>query len=154
MGGWGRGVWFPETTECAGAGRGGLLVRGDVSVGLSLGGLPWGWGMRRVGHGGDAVRQGSWNQALDGGACSWQPRCDVDQTGRKSETEAEEGPCEELLKTSIQPCNKAPLLPPPSPVGGSVKFWMNSSCLHAGPLRGGHQILLINTVLQAVWDTT
>lgn len=67
------------------------MVGGDVSVGLSLGGLPWGRGMRRVGHGGDAVRQRSWDQALDGGACSWQPRCrcDVDQTRRKSETEAE-----------------------------------------------------------------
>lgn len=37
-----------------------------------------------------------------------------------------------------------------SPVSGSIKFWVNSSCLHAGPLRGCHQIFLINTVLQTV----
>lgn len=83
------GVWFPEMTECAGAGRGGLLVGGDVSVGLSLGGLPRGWGMGGVGDRGDAMRQGSWNQALHGGAGSRQPccRCNVDQTWRKSETQ-------------------------------------------------------------------
>lgn len=85
------GVWFPEMTECAGAGRGGLLVGGEVSVGLSLGGLPRGRGVRGVGYRGDAMRQGSWNQALHGGAGSRQPCCcgNVDQTWRKSETEAE-----------------------------------------------------------------
>ena len=53
-------VWFPEMTECAGGGEGaGLLVGGDVSVGFSFSGLPRGWGVRGVGDGGDAMRQGS-----------------------------------------------------------------------------------------------
>ena len=40
-----------------------------------------------------------------------------------------------------------------SPVSGSVELWVNSGCLHAGPLRGCHQILLIDAVLQTVRDT-
>lgn len=67
--------------------EGGLLVGGDVSVGLSLGGLPWGGGVRRVGDGSDAVRQGARHQAFD--PCTG-PReapccCHADQTRRKSE---------------------------------------------------------------------
>lgn len=50
--------------------------------------------------------------------------------------------------------NSHPPCPSTSPVGGSIKFWMNSSCLHGGPLRGCHQVFFINTILQTVRDAT
>ena len=42
---------------------------------------------------------------------------------------------------------------PGVPVGrGSVELRVHGGGLHAGPLRGGHQVLLVHAVLQAVWD--
>ena len=42
---------------------------------------------------------------------------------------------------------------PGVPVGrGSVELGVHGGGLHAGPLRGGHQVLLVDAVLQAVGD--
>jgi len=67
---------------------GGLLVRGDVSVGFSL---IRGRGMRGVGDRGDAVWQGSCNEAFNPYTSSWETPCycNIDQTWRKSETQME-----------------------------------------------------------------
>lgn len=105
-----------------------------------------------VGDWGNAVGQGSCNQAVNACASSWEPpRCrNTDQTRRKSVTEGgRHGLHSEELRRRLAGGGASC-----SPVSGSVQFWVNCGSLHAGPLRGRHQVLLINTVLQAVRDTT
>ena len=146
----------------------GLLVRGDVSVGFGLSRLPWGGGMRRVRDRGDAMRQGSWNQAFDPCASSRETPCccNIDQTWRKSGTQTEKprnymAADSYSFQTHVQPHNLCMVSNPSfthllhplhSPVSGSIKLWVDSGCLHTGPLRGCHQVFLIHTVLQTVRD--
>lgn len=40
------------------------------------------------------------------------------------------------------------------PVCSTIKLWMNYSWIHAGPMCSCSQVFFVDTVFQAVWNTT
>lgn len=106
--------------------------------------------MRRVGNRCNAVGQGSRDHAFNAASGSGETPCcrHIDQPRRK--------PADTVRSDMTRPLAPArcPLKPSlASPVSGSVELGVNGGRLHAGPLRGCHQVVLVHAVLQTVRDT-
>lgn len=103
--------------------------------------------MRWVGDRCDAVGQGSRDHAFDPASGSRETPCrrHIDQPGRK--------PADTARLDAAHAATPAAWRSLASPVSGSVELGVNGGRLHAGPLGGRHQVILVHAVLQTVRDT-